>query len=762
MLAQTLYRWGRYAARRPWNVIGAWLVLAVVVVVASTTVGQDFEDSFGAPGVDSQKAADLLERAGSEQAGVTAQVVLTPREPDKTFYDSAAARADLAKVRAALTGLSSVLLVGDPGAALTGAGSASGSPTATGAVSSDGQVAVIRLLYPALEQLDVGDLEELKTLVADQREGSALRIETSGDLFFAFEEPESSVGELAGLLVAVVVLLAAFGSFVAMGLPIGAALLGLTIGVSGLSVLALVVDVPSWAPVIGSMVGLGVGIDYALFLLTRYRDLLARGLDVPEASGRALATAGQAVLFAGGTVVVAVLGLVVAGVPFVTAGGLAVSLIVLVMVAVSLTLLPALLGLAGHRVRGRRATARARAGEDRWRRWGEHVTRHPWKYATGGTAVLLLLTTPALSLQLGIPDDGALSPDRTERRAYELVADGFGPGVNGPLVVAVDITENATVVEPLRRAITADPGVASVAPADVDREAGVATVVVFPTSGPQDAATASTVARLRAEVLPQALADTSARAHIGGMTATFLDLGEQVKNRLPRLIAAVILLSFLLLMILFRSVVVPLKAAALNLLGIGASYGVMVAVFQWGWGAHLIGLESTVPVVSFIPLFMFAILFGLSMDYEVFLLSRIREEYVATGDNAQAVIHGIASTARVITSAALIMVAVFLGFVVADDPFAKMFGLGLATAIAIDATVIRMILVPALMKLLGDANWWLPQWLDRLLPSMDSAMMLERDHERPGTAPDHSQTTPSLSPSVYQSYSGSVPSKYGP
>ena len=740
MLAQTLYRWGRYAARRPWTVIGAWLLLAAVVVGSSATVGRDFEDSFGAPGVDSQKAVDLLERAGSSQAGVTAQVVLTPRHPGTTFLRTPAARADLAAVREALTGLSAVLVVGDPAAALPEDGArANGrsSPSATAAVSPDGRVAVIRLLYPAVAQLDAGDLRELKTLVAEQRDSSDLRIEMGGDLFFAFEEPESGVGELAGLLVAVVVLLVAFGSVVAMGLPIATALLGLVIGVTGLSLLAFVVDVPTWAPVIGSMVGLGVGIDYALFLLTRHREHLAAGYDVSEAAGRTLATAGQAVLFAGGTVVVAVLGLVVAGVPFVTTGGLAVSLIVLVMVAASLTLLPALLGLAGHTLRGRRAAARVRSGEDRWRRWGDHVTRHPWTYAAAGVAALLVLAAPVLSLRLGIPDDGALSPSRTERRAYELVARGFGPGVNGPLVVAVDIAEDATVVAPLRRVIAEDPGIASVAPADLDRSAGVATLVAFPTSGPQDAATAQTLSRLRAEVIPRVLADSAAQAHIGGLTATFLDLGDQVKNRLPRLIAAVILLSCLLLMFVFRSLVVPLKAAVLNLLGIAASYGVMVAIFQWGWGADLVGLESTVPVVSFIPLFMFAILFGLSMDYEVFLLARIREEYDATGDNTHAVVHGIASTGRVITSAAMIMVAVFLGFVSADDPFTKMFGLGLATAIAIDATLIRMVLVPAIMALLGDRNWWLPTWLDRVLPKLGAAPV-------PDPAPGRARETVSV------------------
>jgi RND superfamily putative drug exporter len=322
-------------------------------------------------------------------------------------------------------------------------------------------------------------------------------------------------------------------------------------------------------------------------------------------------------------------------------------------------------------------------------------------------------------MRLGIPGDGALPPDRTERRAYDLVADGFGPGTNGPLVVAVDIRGDAGVVTPLRRAVAADPGIASVAAAEVDAGAGVASFVAIPTTGPQDETTGDTVQRLRADVLPSVLDDSPAKAHIGGLTATFLDLGEQVIDRLPRLIIAVIALSFLLLMIVFRSIVVPLKAALLNLLGIGASYGVIVAVFQWGWAKDLVGLEGSVPVVSFIPLFMFALLFGLSMDYEVFLLSRVREHYAATGDNTEAVVHGIAGSARVITSAALIMVAVFLGFAAAEDPFIKMFGLGLATAIAIDATIVRMVLVPALMRLLGDSNWWLPGWLDRLLPAVD-------------------------------------------
>jgi RND superfamily putative drug exporter len=435
--------------------------------------------------------------------------------------------------------------------------------------------------------------------------------------------------------------------------------------------------------------------------------------------GRAVATAGKAVIFAGGTVVIAILGLAVAGLPFMTAAGVATSVVVGIMVIGSVTLLPALLGLAGHRINGFRKKSPSTTVGSGWRRWGEHVSRNAWVYAIGVTVSLLALTAPVLSLQLGFPDEGTLPETRTERRAYDLVAAGFGPGINGPLLIAVDISEDVSVVGPLVNAITRDEGVVAVAPASVDPVAGVATLVAFPTSSPQDAATVETIERLRAEVFPAVLGGTSATAHVGGATASFSDIGGQVKDRLPLFIAAVIALSFLLLVVLFRSILVPLKAAILNLLSIGAAYGVLVMVFQWGWGKDLIGLEATVPVISFIPMFMFAVLFGLSMDYEVFLLSRVREEYLATGDNQGAVIRGISSTARVITSAALIMISVFLGFVLGDDPAIKMMGLGLATAIFIDATVVRMVLVPATMKLMGDANWWLPAWLDRILPTID-------------------------------------------
>jgi len=720
MLSHTLYRWGGFAARRPLAMIGSWLVVSVLVIGASGAFGQDLEDSFEVPGLDSQEAADLLTAARSDQVGLTAQVVLTPRDERATFFDAADARAALAKVQAAVAGLPKVLDTTDPaGAAAAGPEAAA----ASGAISPDGRVALIRVQYPVLEDLNKDDLEHLKQLGAGAGAGSPLRIEMGGDLFFAFEEAATGIGEMIGLVAAVVILLLAFGSLIAMGLPIGMAVFGLALGISSMSLITYLIDIPAWAPSLGSMIGIGVGIDYALFIVIRHREYLARGMTVQESAGRAVATAGQAVVFAGGTVVIAMLGLAVAGVPFVTAAGMAISVIVLIMVVASITLLPAFLGLAGHRInrlglrrnRARRG-ATVRSG---WQHWGEHVTRNAWAYAIGAAVLLLALAAPVTALHVGIPDDGALPQTRTERRAYDLVADGFGAGINGPLVVAVDVSEDPTVVQPLLEAIEADEGIAAVAPPEVHAEAGVATLVAFPTTGPQDDATLDTIERLRANVLPAALDGSPARAHIGGQTASFADVGDRVHDRLPLLIAAVVLLSFLLLTLVFRSVVVPLKAALLNLLSIGASYGVMVMVFQWGWGAGIIGLESTVPIVSFIPMFMFAILFGLSMDYEVFLLSRVRGEYAVTGDNDASVVRGIASTARVITSAALIMISVFLGFVLGDDPAIKMFGLGLATAIFVDATIVRMVLVPATMKLMGNANWWIPGWLDRLLPSVD-------------------------------------------
>ncbi|GGW90959.1 MMPL family transporter [Streptomyces chartreusis] len=728
MLSKALLRLGRGAARHPWRVIAAWLIATTLAVLAAVAFGGRTADSMTAPGLDSQRAAELIERAGTGQEGMTAQVVVTPLDGAATFFDDDGARTALTRLRAEVKRLPHVLGTSDPAGALD-----TGRDTAVrgGLVSADGRIAVIRVQYPDQSRLSAEDLDALVDLGDRLRAELPLRIEMGGNLFYAFSDPDGGVSELIGLLAAAAILFLAFGSLVAAALPIGMAVFGLTIGVATMTVLAGVTEVPTFAPVLGSMVGLGVGIDYALFVLARHREYLARGLDPQAAAGRAVATAGRPVVFAGGTVVVSILGLAVANVPFMTVGGVAVSIVVLIMVVASVTLLPAFLGAAGPRLAragrigralqtrkpGRLARRRdPAAGATGWRRWIGHVSRHPVPYALGAAGLLLTATLPVLGLRVGLPDDGSLPQSRTERRAYDLVAEGFGPGTNGPLVIAADPSGDRGVVDRLVGAVAADPGIASVAPTHIDRATGIATLVVFPTTSPQDKATADTIARLRTDVLPTAIGQGPARAHVGGAAASLSDVGQRTSRRLPVLVATVLAMSFLLLMLVFRSILVPLKAVLLNLLSIGAAYGIMVAVFQWGWGGALIGLEATVPIVSFIPMFLFAILFGLSMDYEVFLLSRVREEYLRTGDNGTAIVEGVSRTARIITSAALIMVAVFLSFAVADDPSTKMLGLGLATAIFIDATVVRMVLVPATMTLLGRTNWWLPKWLDRTLP----------------------------------------------
>jgi RND superfamily putative drug exporter len=718
MISNGLYRLGGRSARHPWVVIGAWVVLVLAAVGASSAFGRDYEDSFRVPGLDSQQANDLIAAAGTGQAGVTAQVVVTPSDPTATFDSDRAAREALAALQARLAELPSVVSTTDPAGALAGGPDAA---ARSGLVSPDGRVALVGVQLETLDQLSTEDFAAFTAVLAEVSDAasSPVRVEAGGALYFAFSSPPANVGELIGLLVAAVILFVAFGSLIATAIPLATAVVGLVIATSGMTLLARFMDVPNWAPVLGAMVGLGVGIDYALFIISRHRHYLAEGAAVPESVGRALATAGQPVVFAGGIVMVSVLGLAVAGVPFMTAGGIALALMVAVMVAVSVTLLPALLGLSGHAVTRFGFRRSGHEHSPRWARWLTHVTRFSWAYGIAVVALLVAIAAPWLSLRPGIPDDGTLPTSRTERQAYDLVAEGFGPGRNGAAVVAIDTASDAAAVPRLVEALRRDPGVASVGDPSPATPTGIVTVVVLPTTGPQDEATRDTIARLRSDVIPSALEGSAAQAFVGGQMVNFADVGIRVNERLPWFVGAVLGMSFLLLMLVFRSVLVPLKAVLLNLLSIGAAYGVMVMVFQWGWGAGLIGLTATAPIVSFIPMFMFAILFGLSMDYEVFLLSRIREEHVAGADNRTSIIRGISGTARVITSAALIMIGVFLAFVAGEDPGTKMFGLGLATAIFIDATLVRMVLVPATMTLLGEANWWLPRWLDRILPMVE-------------------------------------------
>ena len=571
-------------------------------------------------------------------------------------------------------------------------------------------MALVRVQYPVIEDLVPADLERLTAAVDDLRGSTSMRIEAGGELFFAFGEPPAGIAEALGLVAAMIILLLAFGSVVAMGLPIATALLGLAVGVGSLTLVAYVVDVPAWAPVLGSMVGLGVGIDYALFILTRHREHLAEGRDVVESVGLALASAGRAVVVAGGTVVVAILGLAVARIPFITAGGIALSLVVLVMVLASITLLPALLGLAGHRVNALRVRRASGVPGDGWRRWGlpRRAARHGVRRRGHGAAARAGRSGDRAAAGLPRPGVDAGVADRAprlrpghrrvrprrqrtagDRRRHLPTTPAWSarwPPRWPPTPVSRSWRRPGSTPRPAWRPWSRSPP-----PRRRTRPPAT------PSSG--SAPTCSRRARGARRV----------SAHIGGQVATTADLGHRVEDRLPAFIAAVVALSVVLLLVVFRSVLVPLKAAVMNLLSVGAAYGVLVMVFQWGWGADLIGLESTVPILSFIPLFMFAILFGLSMDYEVFLLSRVREEYLRTGDNDEAVVRGLAGTGRTITSAALIMVAVFGGFMLGEDPLTKMMGLGLATAIAVDATIVRLVLVPATMKLLGDGELVAPR-----------------------------------------------------
>jgi RND superfamily putative drug exporter len=706
-MALFLYRLGQFAVRRRRRVLVAWIIIAVAAIALGAASGGSTTDRFKVHGVEAQTAADVLERDFPTAAGTSAQLVFAAR-PGTTLADNDVATA----TRAALDDVSSQPDVVSVGALRT---------------SADDRVAYADVQYsrPSSEIRDAA-FARLEATARQANATNAVQMELGGDLPSEAVQPEFGGQELVGLLVAAFVLLVAFGSVIAMGLPIGTALVGLATSFGIITLISSVIEVNSVAPTIAAMIGLGVGIDYALFILTRHREHMRLGMTVEESAGRAVATAGAAVLFAGITVMIAISGLAIAGIGVVTVMGLTAALTVAVMVAIALTLLPALLGFAGPKIlRSRIPFLRSRAAiavnrESIWHRWGRQVSAHPWRYLVLGVTTLALLAAPFFSLRLGMTDNGSMPESVTTRRAYDLLADGFGPGFNGPLLLSVELDgASPAALTPLETALRADPGVAAVAPAEVNRAQTAAVLRVIPTSSPQDSTTSSLVHRLRDDVIPRATADSPMPVYVGGQTAMFIDLSDRVASRLLWFIAAVILLSVLLLTMVFRSVAVPLKAAAMNLVSIGAAYGVIVAVFQWGWGKGLFGVSETIPIVSFIPMMLFAILFGLSMDYEVFLLSRVREEYLQRHDNETAVVEGLAATARVITSAALIMISVFAAFVLSDDPTIKMFGLGLATAVLIDATVVRLVLVPATMKLLGEWNWWLPKWLDRILPHVD-------------------------------------------
>ena len=714
---------GRWCARRARLVIAVWALALVAVGIGAVQAGPATSDDFRIPGTESQQALDVLRERFPAQAGVDGRLVLAV--PDGSLRDPARARAvdetarRLAKVPHVVGVTSPVAPGGEPQIARGG---------------RIGYIAFSVDLAPT--EISPEAIDTVLAAAAPAR-AAGVQAEVGGGIAQFATPPEPGAAEIVGLGVAVLVLLVAFGTVVAMGVTLGVALLSLGVGIGSLLLLGHVAEVPTTAPTLATMIGLGVGIDYALFVVTRHRTQLAAGMDVRDSIGRASATSGSAVVFAGVTVMIAICGLAVAGIPFVATLGFATSAVVALAVLAAITLLPAMLGLLGHRLERLRVPGlrppSADAESGGWLRWSRRVARHPVAFASVGTLLMIALALPALSLRLGQTDAGTADPGSTQRRSYDLLAQGFGPGSNGPLLVVAELGSPAVPdgtaqgdpragdprLDALADRLAATPGVAAVAPPLVSPEGTAAVLTVVPASAPQDPETERLVERLRGAVLPAATSGTDVQATVGGQTATFLDLANRVSDRLPWFIGAVVVLSCLLLMAVFRSVLIALQAAVMNILSIGAALGVIVAVFQHGVGLGMVGLEETVPIVSFIPLMMFAILFGLSMDYEVFLISSVREAWLERGDNREAVTHGLARTGRVITSAALIMISVFGAFVLNTDPVIKMFGLGLAVAVLVDATIIRCVLVPAVMILCGRANWWLPGWLSRALPHLE-------------------------------------------
>ncbi|WP_116999100.1 MMPL family transporter [Desertimonas flava] len=794
-----LQRLARNCVRHRWIVIGVWVAIIVVINGIASSVGPDWRTDFVLPSGEARDVQDLLEENNPERAGFSASIVIQAEQgvddpavrqrledlmafvpeadaPDCSGIDDPGDLEDCEAEREAALNDDETIEVTSPYDAPDQISQREGSA---------GQIAYAQLDVsdrPFEDLADIGDRirdygDELNE--ADPIDG--LVVEYGGDLFGEFELPEA---EIYGILAAVIILIIAFGSVLAMGLPIGIALFGLGCASAIVAVLSNSLSMPDFTTAMVAMIGLGVGIDYALFIVTRYREALHAGLGVEDCVVEAIDTSGRAVIFAGMTVVIALLGLTIMGLPFVTGVAVASAVGVFLMVVASLTLLPALLGWVGTRIENTTRVAliaigimvvavfigvtasaagvvlvglvlslvlfvgsfwigrdslrrlvphrRVRPREEQfWYRWSRNIQHRPWLNLGIGAAVLVALALPMFDIRLGFGDYGNQSESQTVRRAYDLMAEGFGPGVNGPIFVSV---EGPTATDPDALQAFADDlvardleiaeaegherGIEFASPRPINEN--VALVIVIPTAAPQDAEMTSLVNRLRDDIIP----GTGVDAMVGGATAGASDFADYLAGRMPILIGVVLLLSFILLMAVFRSLLVPLKAVVMNLLSVGAAYGVLVAVFQWGWLSGIIGVDRNGPIEAWIPMFLFAIVFGLSMDYEVFLLSRMKEEYdksVRRGkpDNGTAVADGLAITARVITAAALIMFCVFGAFVLGDERALKMFGLGLAMAVLIDATVVRMVLVPSTMELLGDRNWWIPKWLDRILPKID-------------------------------------------
>ncbi|MGN6816019.1 MAG: MMPL family transporter [Solirubrobacterales bacterium] len=704
-MTRRLARLADIAYRRRGRMVLAWIVATVVLIGLGSSFAGGYKADYNTPGSESKAASELTEREFKGYSGQEIYVV---------WKDPAGAQSASAKkqTNAFFTRAEKVDHVGQ---------------RASIRISEDGKIATTTLPLNVPGWQVKKEQGEALIAAAEANSGSGLEIKLGGEPIYLAQESTSPEG--LGFLGAAIVLLIAFGSLVAAGLPLVIALVGLGISSGGLIVLlANVIDVPNWTTAVSGLIGIGVGIDYALLVLTRFRSAMKSGKDRHDAVVEAVSTAGRSVLIAGSTVVIAILGLFITGLPYMYGVAISASLAVLVVMLASITLLPALLSFLGPKVDrlripflGRRLDRPEGDSHSPAARWSHAVQRRPWTAAIIAGAILLALAAPALGMRLGFPDAGNDKKGTMTREAYDLISEGFGPGANGPLVIAAEMPGPSARadVEQLTTALREDPGVAYVQAPQFNGSSTAAILTVIPTTSPQDEATSNLVERLRDTTIPQATAGTGVTALVGGVNAALEDQSEYITGRMPSFIAGVVGLSFLLLLVAFHSPFISLKAGIMNLLSVSAAYGVMTLVAQGGAVGELIGIDHEVPIAPFMPVMMFAILFGLSMDYEVFLISRIREEYLKDGDTRRAVADGLAKTARVITAAAAIMVVVFLAFVASPEVFLKLFGIGLASAIFLDATLVRMVLVPAVMQLLGPRNWWIPDWLERMLPRID-------------------------------------------
>ena len=730
-----LGRLARLSFRRRGMVLLAWLLGLVLAIGLSAAFGGEKVNGASLPGSDSEQAQTLLKERFPAQAGDRIDVVIRADN-----VAGSAVRSRVEALFAELEGLPHVAEVEDPYAAAA-------------AVSPDGRTLVARVYLDVANPNDmpVADTERLLA-ATDKADGEGLEIALTGRAVQQAEAPQGGSTETLGLIAAAVILLITFGSLVAAGLPLALAVGGLLVSSSLVGLVAAVVDVPDFAPLIGAMLGIAVGIDYALLMVTRFREWRAAGLDLELATVATLDTAGRAVLLAGGTVIVSMGGLFAMGLSIMNGTAVVTMVAVLVVMLAALTLFPALLGYLGRwieRLRlplGRRRVARVSADGHLipargWLRWSRLVQRHSALAAAGGIAVLVMLAVPFLGVRFAMPDAGNDPENTSSRQGYDMLTEAFGPGTSGPLLVVADLGQAAgdTALGKLRAGLAAADGVAAVSPPRINLAGDTALITVVPTTGPQDSATVDLVRSVRDKTIPAAVEGTGIQAHVGGRTATTIDLNSSVVERLPYLIGGVVVTSVLLLLVAFRSVVIAVTAAIMNLLSVGAAYGVLAFFLDGGWAGNLIGIDSPAPLAGYVPVIMFTLLFGLSMDYEVFLISRMRESWVRTRDNSRAILSGLAGTGRVITAAASIMIVVFAALIALDDVTMKSFGIGMVAAILVDATIVRMLLVPAVMRLLGDSNWWLPRPLERWVPHLHvegrpDAYLSARDAETPTPA----------------------------